>query len=40
VPAKGIRFAIDGKVYDDLSEIPSPEIRAVIRKATKEWERR
>jgi hypothetical protein len=40
VPTGGIGFAVDGKVYHDLSEIPNPEIRAMIRKATQEWERR
>ncbi len=40
VPTEGIGFAVDGKVYHDLSEIPNPEIRAMIRKATREWERR
>jgi hypothetical protein len=39
-PTGGIGFAVDGKVYHDLREIPNQEIRALIRKATQEWERR
>jgi hypothetical protein len=39
-PTGGVGFAVEGKVYHDLSEIPNPEIRALIRRATKEWERR
>jgi hypothetical protein len=36
----GIAFAVDGKVYRELDQIPDPEIRELIRRATKEWERR
>ena len=39
-PSGGIGFAVDGKIYHELSEIPTPEIRTLIRQATKEWERR
>ncbi|MBN2394691.1 MAG: hypothetical protein JXR84_28425 [Anaerolineae bacterium] len=39
-PSGGVCFAIDGIVYADVNEIPNPEIRALIRAATKEWERR
>ncbi|MGC9467210.1 MAG: hypothetical protein ACP5HS_01340 [Anaerolineae bacterium] len=40
LPGKGIAFAVDGKLYDDIDEIPSIEIRELIRNATREWERR
>jgi hypothetical protein len=36
----GIVFAVDGKLYREMDEIPHPEIRELIRRATKEWERR
>jgi hypothetical protein len=40
VPSGGIQFAIDGIVYPDVNEIPDTDIQALIRAATKEWERR
>ena len=39
-PGGGIVFAVDGKLYRELDDIPHPEIRGLIRQATKEWERR
>ncbi len=39
-PSGGIHFAIDGIVYPDVNEIPDVDIQALIRAATKEWERR
>ncbi len=36
----GIQFAIDCIVYATVEEIPDPAIQALIRAATKEWERR
>jgi hypothetical protein len=36
----GIVFAVDGKLYRELDDIPHPEILELIRQATKEWERR
>ncbi|MBN1872817.1 MAG: hypothetical protein JXA33_01190 [Anaerolineae bacterium] len=39
-PGGGINFAIDGQVYADVDHIPDPNIQALIRAATKEWERR
>lgn len=39
-PGGGVQFAIDGKVYSDVSEIPDTEVQGLIRAATKEWERR
>jgi hypothetical protein len=38
--ANGIHFVVDGVVYKAVEDIPNPEIRDLIRKATKEWERR
>ncbi len=40
VPGGGIRFAVDGSLYHEIDEIPTPEIRDLIRQATREWERR
>ncbi len=40
VPGGGIRFLVNGEIYGDVSEIPDPKIQALIRHATKEWERR
>ncbi len=40
LPGGGISIAVDGAVYREVDEIPDPEIRALIRQATKEWERR
>ncbi len=37
---QGIAFVVDGTIYQEISDIPSPEIQALIRDATKEWERR
>lgn len=39
-PSGGVHFAIDGIVYPDVNEIPDTDIQALIRAATKEWERR
>jgi len=39
-PSGGVCFAIDGIVYSDVNEIPDADIQALIRAATKEWERR
>ncbi len=39
-PEGGIRFVIDGHPYAAVEQIPDPEIQALIRAATKEWERR
>ena len=39
-PGGGIRFIINGEIYTDVSEIPDPQIQALIRHVTKEWERR
>ncbi len=36
----GIAFVVDGTVYQEIPDIPTPEIQALIRDATKEWERR
>jgi hypothetical protein len=36
----GINFVVDGTVYKEVEDIPIPEIRELIRRATKEWERR
>jgi hypothetical protein len=36
----GVCFAIDGDVYYAVQEIPDADIQALIRAATKEWERR
>jgi hypothetical protein len=36
----GIVFAVDGKLYREIDQIPHPEIRELIGRATKEWERR
>lgn len=39
-PSGGVHFAIDGIVYSNVNEIPDADIQALIRAATKEWERR
>ncbi len=39
-PSGGVHFAIDGIVYPNVDEIPDADIQALIRAATKEWERR
>ncbi len=39
-PSGGVHFAIDGIVYPNVNEIPDADIQALIRAATKEWERR
>lgn len=35
----GILFLIDGQLYQNLEDIPNLEIQALIRAATKQWER-
>lgn len=37
---EGINFVVDGVIYHSVEEIPQPEIQELIRKATREWERR
>jgi hypothetical protein len=37
-PGGGINFLVDGKLYTELEEIPFPEMRTLIRKATQAWE--
>jgi hypothetical protein len=39
-PGGGVAFVVDGKTYREIDEIPLPEVRDLIRRATKEWERR
>jgi hypothetical protein len=39
-PGHGIAFVVDGTIYQELTDIPNPDIQALIRDATKEWERR
>jgi hypothetical protein len=39
-PQGGLNFAVDGVIYHEISDIPEPAIQALIRQATKEWERR
>lgn len=39
-PQGGLNFAVDGVIYQEISDIPEPAIQALIRQATKEWERR
>jgi hypothetical protein len=39
-PGGGVCFAIDGIVYSDVNEIADADVQALIRAATKEWERR
>ncbi len=36
----GISFVVDGTAYGEITDIPSEEIQALIRQATREWERR
>jgi hypothetical protein len=37
---EGINFVVDGAAYKEVEDIPIPEIRELIRQATREWERR
>jgi hypothetical protein len=39
-PGGGVRFWVDNAMYDAVDEIPDQEVQALIRAATKEWERR
>ncbi len=39
-PGGGVRFWVDNAVYDAVDEIPDPQVQALIRAATQEWERR
>ncbi len=39
-PDGGVLFVIDGKTYTKVSEISDLEIQALIRDATREWEKR
>lgn len=39
-PDGGVHFVIDGIAYTSVKDIPDPEIQALIRQATAEWERR
>jgi hypothetical protein len=39
-PGYGIAFVVDGAIHQEIADIPNPEIRTLIRDATKEWERR
>jgi len=39
-PDGGVRFVIDGRTYTSVGEIPDLEVQALIRDATREWERR
>lgn len=36
----GVQFVIDDMIYFDVNEIPDADVQALIRAATKEWERR
>ncbi len=36
----GVAFVVDGMAYDSVADIPDIEVQALIRAATKEWERR
>lgn len=40
LPGGGISFAVDGKIYGEIDEIPDAAMRDLIRRATREWERR
>jgi hypothetical protein len=39
-PERGVVFIVGVDVYNDIHEVPDPEVRAVIHKAVKEWEER
>ncbi len=39
-PGRGVRVVIDGIVYESVDAVPDPDIQALIRAATREWERR
>lgn len=39
-PDGGVRFVIDGETYATVDEIPDLEVQALIRDATREWEKR
>jgi hypothetical protein len=40
VPGEGVAFVVDGVRYHELDQIPDSEVQTLIRRATKEWERR
>ena len=37
---EGINFFVDGVIYNQVTDIPNAEIQELIRRATREWERR
>jgi len=39
-PGRGVRVVVDGIVYESVDAVPDPDIQALIRAATREWERR
>jgi hypothetical protein len=39
-PNRGLVFIVGVDIYDDIHQIPDPEVRMVIRKAVKAWEER
>jgi len=39
-PGGGVVFVVDGMPYNSVADIPDIEVQALIRAATKEWERR
>ncbi len=39
-PGRGVRVVVDGIVYESVDDVPDADIQALIRAATREWERR